>query len=131
LFNQTYCIMRIIGSRMHGYFDYLMAIALIISPFIFGFWLGGHIAGWIPILLGIALIIYSLMTDYEVAMNRSIPLKVHLMLDVVGGLFLALSPWIFGFASFVFLPHLILGILKAGAGLMTKTTPDYKRIFNF
>jgi hypothetical protein len=24
-----------------------------------------------------------------------------------------------------------LGILKAGAGLMTKTTPDYKRIFNF
>jgi hypothetical protein len=123
--------MRVIGSRMHGYLDYLMGIILIISPFIFGFWNGGSIAGWIPIIMGGALIVYSLMTDYEVSMNRIIPLKVHLAIDVVAGIFLALSPWIFGFAGLVFLPHLIFGIFEAGAGLMTKTTPDYKRIFDF
>jgi hypothetical protein len=123
--------MRFIGSRTHGYLDYLMALVLILSPFIFGFWMGGHIAGLIPLIMGFALIVYSLMTDYEISMNRSIPLKIHLTLDVIAGAFLAASPWIFGFASIVFLPHLILGILEIGAGLTTRTTPDYKRIFNF
>ena len=50
-------------------------------------------------------------------------MPVHLGLDAAAGLLLAASPWLFGFAEFVYLPHLILGILEMGAALMTETTP--------
>ncbi len=46
------------------------------------------------------------------------------MIDFLSGVFLAASPWLFGFAEEVYLPHLILGIFEIGASLMTKTTPD-------
>lgn len=118
--------MRFINSKTHGIMDYLMALLLIISPFIFGFWQDGA-AGWVLILLGAGLILYSLFTDYEVGFSKSIPLKTHLTLDVISGVFLAISPWLFGFADQVFWPHVIFGLLEVGAGLMTKTMPDYKR----
>ena len=52
-------------------------------------------------------------------------MKTHLTLDFIAGLFLALSPWLFGFNDWVFLPHLIIGIGEMGASLMTKTVPEY------
>ena len=71
--------------------------------------------------LGAGAILYSLMTDYELSLNRSIPMKTHLTLDLMSGILLAASPWIFGFADDVYLPHLILGVIEIGASLMTKT----------
>lgn len=118
--------MRFINSKTHGIMDYSMALLLIVSPFLFGFWQDGT-AGWILIILGGGLFLYSLFTDYEVGFSKSISLKTHLTLDVISGIFLAVSPWLFGFADQVFLPHLIFGLLEIGAGLMTKTMPDYKR----
>ncbi len=38
---------------------------------------------------------------------------------MAGGALLALSPWLFGFADDVWLPHLIFGILEIGASLLT------------
>jgi hypothetical protein len=34
-----------------------------------------------------------------------------LVLDIIGGLFLAVSPWLLGFAHIAYLPHVIFGIL--------------------
>ena len=116
--------MRIINTRTHGYMDYLVGVALILAPWIFGFFDGGA-ASWIPIILGIGTIIYSLMTDYELGAGKAISMKGHLTIDVIAGVFLALSPWLFGFADYVFWPHLIVGILEIGAGLMTETVPRY------
>jgi hypothetical protein len=46
------------------------------------------------------------------------------MIDLMSGIFLAVSPWLFGFADEVYLPHLVLGILEVGAALFTKTEPS-------
>jgi hypothetical protein len=35
--------------------------------------------------LGCGLVVYSLFTNYELGVLRLIPLKVHLLLDVIGG----------------------------------------------
>jgi hypothetical protein len=64
------------------------------------------------------------MTDYELGVVRMIPMPVHLLLDIAAGALLAVSPWLFGFADRVFWPHLILGLLEIGAGLMTRTAPE-------
>lgn len=114
--------MRFISTKTHGYLDYMMAVLLIASPWLFGFYRGGW-ESWLPIILGIGTIIYSLLTDYELAATRKISMKTHLTLDFMAGALLAVSPWLFGFSDHVYLPHLILGIAEIGASVMTKTTP--------
>lgn len=116
--------MRFIDTRTHGMMDYLMGILLIISPWLFGFADGGA-AQWVPIILGLGALLYSVITDYEMGLLKIIPMSAHLMIDILSGVFLAASPWIFGFAEEVYLPHLILGIVEIGAGLMTKKSPAY------
>ena len=111
--------MRFISSRTHGYLDYLMGILLIASPWLFNFADGGA-ETWVPVVLGAGAILYSLLTDYELGMSRTISFRTHLTLDLISGAFLAASPWIFGFADQVYTPHLILGLLEMGAALMTR-----------
>ena len=114
--------MRFIPTRTHGVVDYLTGALLILAPYLLGF-ADGTAAQWIPQAVGAALVGASLLTDYELGVVRMIPMPVHLFLDVVAGALLAVSPWLFGFADRVLWPHLILGLLEVGAGLMTRTTP--------
>jgi hypothetical protein len=115
--------MRFIPTKIHGAMDYLTGIVLILAPWLLGF-ADGSVAHWLPVILGAGVIAFSLMTDYEFGITRIIPMPVHLGLDMAGGALLAVSPWLFGFADKVFWPHLIVGLLEIGAGLMTKTVPE-------
>ncbi|MCW3081115.1 SPW repeat protein [Segetibacter sp.] len=114
--------MKIISTKTHGMMDYLMGILLIASPWIFGFANGGA-EQWIPIIVGAGALVYSMMTNYEFGVSKTLSMKTHLTLDLVAGIFLAVSPWLFGFSDRVYAPHLILGLLEIGASLMTKTSP--------
>jgi hypothetical protein len=39
------------------------------------------------------------MTDYEFGLVKTIPMKTHLNIDLISGLLLAVSPWVFGFSD--------------------------------
>ena len=114
--------MRFISTKTHGVLDYLMGIILIAAPWVLGFARQGA-ETWVPVVLGAGAILYSLMTNYELGMTKLISMRTHLGLDLMSGMFLALSPWIFGFNDLVYLPHLILGIAEVGASLMTSPVP--------
>ena len=118
--------MRWIGTKTHGYLDYIMGMLLIAAPWIFGFARDGA-ETWVPVVLGIGVILYSLLTDYELGMSPLISMRNHLTLDLIGGVFLAASPWLFGFADYIWQPHLIFGILEICAALMTKRVPAMER----
>ena len=90
--------MRFIPSKFHAPLDYIVGVALIASPWIFQF-SDNTAAAVIPVILGIGLIAYSLLTNYELGVWRVVPMSVHTLFDIVAGVFLALSPWIFGFAD--------------------------------
>jgi hypothetical protein len=115
--------MRFIPTKVHGVMDYLMGILLIASPWLFDFNRGG-METWIPVILGVGALVYSVMTDYELGLTRTLTMPTHLTLDLISGILLAASPWIFGFADYVYLPHLVLGIVEIGASLMTKREPS-------
>ena len=115
--------MRFVPTRVHGIADYLLGALLIVAPWLLGFADGGA-ETWVPVLLGAGVVLYSLFTDYELGVVRRIPMATHLILDLAGGAVLAASPWVFGFADDVWLPHLVLGLLEVGAALTTRTTPD-------
>ena len=115
--------MRFLSTRVHGIMDYLTGGLLIVVPYLLGF-ADGTAAQYVPQILGVAIIGMSLMTDYEYSVARVIPMSLHLGVDILGGLLLAASPWLFGFADRVMWPHLIVGILEIGLALMTRTRPD-------
>ena len=83
----------------------------------------GAMETWTPVILGVGALVYSVMTDYEPGLTRTLTMATNLTLDLVSGILLAASPWIFGFADHVYLPHLVLGIIEIGASLMTKRQP--------
>lgn len=108
-----------IDTKKHGFLDYLMGVVLIAAPFLLGFADGGA-AMWTPIVLGAGTILYSLLTDYELGVVRMLPMPVHLGLDLMSGLVLAASPWLFGFAHLVWIPHVALGVIEIGAAVLTQ-----------
>ncbi len=115
--------MRFIPTRIHGMADYASGLLLLAAPYVFGF-ADGTAAQYVPMILGAGILAMSLLTDYELSLSRVIPMPMHLVVDAAGGLLLAASPWLFGFADRVYWPHLIIGLLEVGAALMTRTTPD-------
>jgi hypothetical protein len=114
--------MRFIPTRLHAPIDYIVGVALIAAPWIFQF--SEHTAPTvISVALGVGLIAYSLLTDYELGVWRVFPMSVHNLYDIGAGAVLAASPWIFGFAdegANVWAPFVVVGLAAIGLGLTTK-----------
>ncbi len=114
--------MRIIPRNVHGILDYVVGLLVAVSPWLFGFADGGA-ATIVPVVLGLGALAYSLFTAYELGVLRVIPFGTHLVLDLLSGLLLAVSPWLFGFSHHVYVPHLVFGLLEIGASVMTRNEP--------
>ena len=122
--------MRFIPTKLHAPVDYIVGVALIAAPWIFQF--SEHKAATVvPVVLGIGLIAYSLFTNYELGVWKVAPMAVHNVIDVAAGAFLALSPWLFGFAdesANVWVPHLVVGLAAIFLGLTTiQQSYSYRR----
>ena len=119
--------MRFIPTKFHAPLDYIVGAALIAAPWIFQF--SEHTAAtFVPIVLGIGLIAYSLFTDYELGVWKVAPMAVHNLGDIGAGIVLVASPWIFGFSDAsanVWAPHVIVGLAAIFLGLTTKQTAGY------
>ncbi|MFL5327653.1 MAG: SPW repeat protein [Gemmataceae bacterium] len=119
--------MRFISTRTHGVIDYAMGLFLIVSPWVLNFARQGA-ETWVPIVLGVGALGYSMLTRYELGVWPTIPMNVHLMLDAGSGIVLAISPWLFGFSSFVWIPHVVLGLMEVGSAFATETTPGTRTV---
>ncbi len=122
--SKQHSVMNLIPTRVHGVMDYLSGVLIAASPWLFGF-NDDTAAQWVPVVAGIGILGLSAFTNYEAGLVKKIPMSVHLTMDVITGVLLAASPWLFGFADRVYLPHVIFGALEIGAGLLTQRTPSY------
>ena len=114
---------RAIPTAVHGVLDYLVAILLLAAPWLLGFARGGS-ETYVTVGFGVAVLLYSLVTDYEPGAWRLLAMPGHLALDLVAGLLLVVSPWLFGFADIVWWPHLVVGLFSIVASLTTRTVPE-------
>jgi hypothetical protein len=116
--------MRFISRKVHAVLDYITGVLLIASPWLFNF---ADIAAakWVAIIVGIVILGMALLTDYEGGLRKIISMRGHLMMDIIAGILLAVSPWLFNFSEYVYLPHLIIGILEIGAGSFTERSSEH------
>ena len=115
--------MKFLPTKVHGVLDYLVGIALVAAPTLFGFRDVGGPAVIIPTVIGIVLIAYSFFTDYEWGVVKKISMGYHLLVDYVASAFLALSPLLFGFADQglnVWLPHTVVGLTVIAVVLVSQ-----------
>jgi hypothetical protein len=120
--------MRFIPTKLHAPLDYVVGAVLIAAPWIFQFSESGA-ATAISVVLGIGLIAYSLLTNYELGVWKVAPMAVHNLIDVVAGALLALSPWLLGFAddgANYWVPFVVIGVAAIFLGLTTKQQGGYR-----
>ncbi len=119
--------MRIISTKVHAIADYALALLLFLSPRLFYLMdmveTSGAAVWMVPSLVGLVQFGVSFITRYEGGGFRKIPMPVHLNIDLVLGLFLALSPWLFGFNYFVYKPHLLMGLALVLLAVLTRKVP--------
>lgn len=84
--------MRFIPTKIHGVADYIVGLLVIGLPYLFN--LVGSSVSYFTI-IGIAAILYSLFTDYELGVIRVLRIRFHLLLDAVFGLFMLAAPLLF------------------------------------
>jgi hypothetical protein len=112
--------MQIINRRVHGYLDYAVSVFLLFAPRVFG--VAGAAEVTVFRTIAVVNLAYSIFTDYELGAFKVLPFGVHRTLDVLSGLVLALSPWLFGFADQTCWPYLGLGILELIVVSLTRNT---------
>ena len=117
--------MRFIPTSVHGAVDHVVGPALVLAPTLLRL---GRTSpeGLTARAVGGVEAFYSNLTDYELSMKNVVPMKVHLVLDAVGGATLALVPQLTGArqrGKKHWLPHLAVGALEVGMAALTKTEP--------
>jgi hypothetical protein len=115
--------MKIINTKIHGLIDYLMVIVLVATPRLCQLEFGNPECAIFYIMAAVGLV-YSILTKYELGLLRILPMKLHLISDVLFGILLASSPWWLGFSERIYLPHLLLGIIAIIVAAITKTNVD-------
>jgi hypothetical protein len=121
--------MRLVNTKAHGIFDYLMGLTLLACPYIFDFSKNGA-PQKVCALVGIWIWIMSTITKYEFSMSKILNLRLHLAIDVLIGSFLAFSPWMFGFDHIVYKPHVVFGLTLIIVSLLTDRSLYYEVLLN-
>ena len=102
--------MCFIPTKFHAPLDYI--VGAVLRPWIFQY-SDDNAATVISIVLGIGLIAYSLLTNYELGVWKVALMALHNLIDIVTGALLAVSPWLFGFAddgAHFWLPFVVIGV---------------------
>jgi hypothetical protein len=112
-----------ISTKLYGVINYVGAILLISSPWLFGFAHFGGAALFMPLLIGWFQLIMAIFSNNSHGFLKVFPMQMHHCLDVLSGSFLLALPWTYAFSSKVFWPHFLLGSLFFIAGIFTKGSP--------
>lgn len=86
----------VIPAFTHGILDYVLGVGAIAAPYLSGF-ASRPSARLAFQLQGGMVLAYSLITNYRLGVARVLPFRTHLLLDLLAGGFLAVSPRLFGY----------------------------------
>lgn len=102
--------------------DLAVAVALVAVPMLAG-WDVGSAPAMVPLISGVCIFLYSLLTHYRFGDHGVLSIEIHLVLDYFIAAILIASPWLFGFAEYVFLPHVVLGLSQSVVTMFSQGTP--------
>ena len=114
-----------LSTRTHGAIDLILGVVALVVPWVLG--IGATPAGLALTVVGLAVLITSLVTNFEIGRVRRVEIPVHLWIDAILGFLLAFSPWLLTFDRTAWVPHVVLGVLLIVIALFTETVPGFDR----
>jgi len=102
--------LRILTPTIHGLLDYMAAVGLIVFPFVLNLGTTAPLALWLSVIGGMALIAYSLMTDYTFGFAKVVPFKAHLALDLIAAVGFLAAPFVFGWSGLTAGYYFVMGV---------------------
>ena len=116
-----------ISTKFYGFLNYILALTLIASPWLFNFTDVSSAALLMPIYLGWLQLIMAVFADNETGFVKQFPMQMHLVLDVFMGFLLMVSPWLWGYAYIgaktEFWPQFLMGLILFTLGIFTMKSP--------
>ncbi len=103
--------LQILSPKMHGVLDYATASALIMFPLLLNLGSSSALPLWLSVGTGIAMIAYSLYTDYPCHFSSKIPYDLHLTFDVIAATTFIVAPFAFGFDKVATIFYIVMGAL--------------------
>ena len=111
-----------INTLAHGLLDYLFGVLLTASPWLFAY-SNDNAATHIATTLGMGVLLYSSVTNYELGIVRLFPFYVHLFFDLVLGVLLLGARWHFDLHGKPALVFLIFGVFSIVVVFFSQRTP--------
>lgn len=105
------------STLSHGLLDYILGLLVIALPYLLG--LSGPSRIFL-IVMGLAVLVYGLRSDYELGIVRFLRVRFHLLLDAIFGVAMLLAPWAFTFPDQARWPVYIIGVLAIALSLTTE-----------
>jgi len=115
--------MRLINTKAHGYYDYLLSSLLFLSPWVFQY---NHdtVAYLTAVAVAFYLCVIALISRFELSVYKLVPMRIHFWCDYGAGVLLASSPWLFSFSALVYKPHLVFGLSMLVVAMLTDRLPS-------
>ncbi|TMU55173.1 SPW repeat domain-containing protein [Flagellimonas algicola] len=89
--------MKFVTKRIHAFLDYPVAIALMVLPFLLGLGSSNPLALQLSVVVGVAALALTLLTDHHLGVFRVIPYKYHLLVDFLVAVVFILAPFVLSF----------------------------------
>ena len=103
--------MNHIETKAHIYFNYQVAILMIASASLVIFATGwGEI--WLPLVFASLATVYASKALYTSQMQQKKPQRRQLLNNIMEGVLVTISTWLFGFANYLLTPHTLLNLFK-------------------
>ena len=109
--------MRFISTAAHGLADYSVGFIVVGFPFYYGL-TGASRATFVR--LGLFVIVYSLLTDYELGLVRVLRIRFHLLLDALFGLAMVAAPTLLRLPNGSRTSVYVIGVLSLVLSVTTK-----------
>lgn len=116
-----------IPTAVYGVLSYILALTLIASPWLFGLVNVSSAALLLPIYFGWLQLIMGIFADTEVGFIKQFPIQMHMVLLLVMGFIILVSPWLWNFSDRAFWPEVILGGSLIFLANFTKKSPFLTR----
>jgi hypothetical protein len=89
--------MRFITKKIHSYLDYPVAISLMVLPFLLGLGETNPVAFYLSVIVGIAALGLTVLTDHQTGLLPVISYRLHLLVDGAVAVLFLVAPFIFSF----------------------------------
>lgn len=115
--------MRILPRHVHALLDYPAYVGMIVLPILLGLGSSHPMAFLLPLVLGVAGLVMTALTDHETGLVAVIPFAVHQRIEAIAALGLIVAAIGYGFNGIDLYVATGLGVVLFGCAILNRPAP--------